>query len=83
MFMDFGCYSIDTFFIESMYPLSDVAIMMVGNLSYFRNCVYPSSLSKIILALVRFLILDHQPMKYVFFLIRKHPEESIPHNNNS
>ena len=46
----FGYYSIYTIFIETVYPFSYIAIMMVSCL-LISGTVYPSSLSRIIFAL--------------------------------
>jgi hypothetical protein len=74
VYVYFWCYYFNTLFSLNLYLsiFSDVVDiiwwLLVALFLFGEQCVYPSSLSRIILTLVRFLVLNHQPMKYIFSL---------------
>src|SRR5678816_1494559 len=84
MYMFSGHNAFNTFLIETMYPFSNVGIVMIGCHPYFWNRIIFIFEQNNLGTVIRFLIRPiNQIMQNVSFITSNRPEESIPHNSHN
>ena len=81
MYVFSGYNTFNTFLVETMYPFSNVSIVVIGCHPYFWNRIIFIFEQDDLGTVIRFLIsLINQIIQNVSFIISNRPEESIPHN---